>query len=104
MFHPWVSGEIPWRRKQQLAAVFLSEIPMEKEPGEGYTPWDIKSDTTKRLTHRKSGSHPLQVCASHVLGEIPASDYLGVSTEWTVLGRSGFSCSRRHDSLPYNLV
>ena len=54
---PWV-GKIPWRRKWQSSAVFLSGKSHGQRSLVGYSPWGHKeSDTTEWLTHTHTHAH-----------------------------------------------
>ena len=57
-FDPWVR-KIPWRRKWQLAPVFLPGKFHGQRSLEGYSPWGCtESDTAERLnTHTRAHTH-----------------------------------------------
>ena len=44
-------GKIPWRRKWQLAPVFLPEEFHGQRSLEGYNPWGRKESDTRMYTH-----------------------------------------------------
>ena len=49
-FNPWV-GKIPWRRKWQLASVFLTEKSHRQRSLMGYSPWSRKGLDRTEHTH-----------------------------------------------------
>ena len=64
VFDPWV-GNIPWRRKWQLAPVFLPGKFCGQRSLVGYSPQGHKeSDTTERLS---MSMIPMCICNIHIL-------------------------------------
>ena len=50
MFNPWI-GKIPWRRKGQLAPVFLPGKSHGQRSLVGYSPWGLRESDMTECTH-----------------------------------------------------
>ena len=66
-FNPWVR-KIPWRRKWQPTAVFLSGKSHRQRSLVGYSPWSCKElDMTEQLNH--THTHTLSHTHTHTIGK-----------------------------------